>query len=252
MRNSKKDRYDWILQRLSSKIVLVADALSSRFQINSKNTKFITIHNGVDVIKFRPQVKVNCVRKKYRINRKELLISVTARIERLKGQKYLIEACGKLAKKIRRFHILLAGEIIDVSYLKECKDKAEVFGIKDKVVFPGQIKNISQLLNETDIFVLPSLSEAFPRSVIEAMATGKPVIVANVGGCCEALDDKFSGFLVPAKDSDAIADKIYLLAKNKDLRERIGLNARKKVIKMFNIIDNVKKTEKLYYDVLKR
>jgi len=259
VRASNQDRYDRLLYNLSSKIILVADSLQSRFQFKDNTKKFITIHNGIDLYEFRPQEQKEFIREKYKIGNSDLLIAVTARIEKLKGQKYLIEAFGKLENKIPNFHILqnkipnfhilLAGEATDSSYLKECQDKACEIGIKDRVIFPGQIEDVSQILNATDIFVLPSLFEAFPRSVIEAMAAGKPVIATNVGGCSEAFEDKISGFLVPARDSGALADKIILLAKSKNLREKIGSEARYRVEKMFEIGDKVKQTEKLYYEV---
>jgi len=250
VRASNRDRYDRLLYSLSSKIILVADALRSRFITNGNDKKFVTIHNGVDLSKFRPQEHDKFVRQKYNIDNNELLISVTARIEGLKGQKYLIEACGKLKNRIKNFHIMLAGEVTNFSYLRECQDKADEFGINDRLIFAGQLENVRQLLNATDIFVSPSLFEAFPRSVIEAMAAGKPVIATNVGGCSEAFEDKISGFLVPAKDSGALADKILLLAKSRILREKIGSEARSRVEKMFEIGDKVKQTEKLYYEVL--
>ena len=250
VRASNHDRYDQLLYNLSSKIILVANALRSRFKINDYAKKFITIHNGIDLSKFKPQKQNELIRKKYKIGKNELLIAVTARIEKMKGQKYLIAACSKLQNKIPPFYILLAGEVTDSSYLKECQDKAFEKGILDRIIFPGQLENVSQLLNATDIFVLPSLLEAFPRSVIEAMAAGKPVIATNVGGCSEAFENGISGFLVPARNSGALADKILLLAKSRNLRKKIGSEARNRVEKLFEIRDKVKQTEKLYYEVL--
>lgn len=250
VRASNQDRYDRLLYKLSSKIIFVANALRARFKFNDYAKKFITIHNGIDLSKFRLQEQNEFIRKKYNIGKNELLVTVTARIEKLKGQKYLIAACSKLQNKIPPFHILLAGEVTDSSYLKECQDKASEKGIIDRVIFPGQLENVSQVLNATDIFVLPSLFEAFPRSIIEAMAAGKPVVATNVGGCSEAFEDKISGFLVPARDSAALADKILLLAKSRNLREKIGSEARYRVEKMFEIGDKVKQIEKLYYEVL--
>jgi len=253
VRASNQDRYDRILTRLSSKIILVADALRSRFKMNGNNDKkFVTIHNGVDLSKFRPQEHNKYFREKYSIGNNEILISVTARVERLKGQKILIEACGKLKKRIRDFHILLAGEIVDFSYLRECQDKADEFDIKNRVTFAGQLKNIDQMLNATDIFVLPSFSEAFPRAIIEAMSAGKPGIVTNVGGCIEAVENNISGFIVSAKDTDALANKIFLLAKDENLRTKMGIEARRRALELFDIKDNVKQTEKIYFEVLKQ
>ena len=82
------------------------------------------------------------------------------------------------------------------------------------------------------------------------MSTGKPVIVTNVGGCSEAFEDGISGFLVPAENAGALADKILLLAKNRNLREKIGRKARCRVEKMFEIRATVKQIENLYYEVL--
>jgi glycosyltransferase involved in cell wall biosynthesis len=82
------------------------------------------------------------------------------------------------------------------------------------------------------------------------MSTGKPVIATNVGGCREAFEDEISGFLVPAKNPVALADKILMLAKSRNLREEIGSEARCRVERMFEIRDKVRQTEKLYYQVL--
>ena len=113
--------------------------------------------------------------------------------------------------------------------MRECQDKADEFDIKNRVIFAGQLKNIDQMLNATDIFVLPSFFEAFPRSIIEAMGAGKPVIATNVGGCSEALEDKISGFLVSAKDSDALADKIFSACKDQKFKRQNWNEARHRV-----------------------
>jgi len=250
VRSLDRDCFDRLLHILSSKIIIVADALRSRFDFKDNSKRFITIHNGIDLSQFKPQAQNEFVRKKYKIRKNELLIVVTARVERKKGQKYLIEACGHLQNKIPPYRIQLAGEITESSYLKECQDKASEMGIVDRVIFSGKLENVNQVLNATDIFVLPSLTEAFPRSVIEAMAAAKPVIATNVGGCSEAFEDEISGFLVPAKNPVILAEKILLLAKKKNLREKIGNEARYRVEKLFEIKEKVKQTEKLYYKVL--
>jgi len=168
-----------------------------------------------------------------------------ARIEKLKGQKYLIEACGKQKSKIKDFQILLVGEIVDNSYKNECIEMAIGAGIHDRVNFTGPLSDIRPVLNETDIFVLPSLFEAFPRSIIEAMAAGIPVIATDVGGNTEAIENNVSGFIIPLGDSDALAEKIYLLAQNLSLRLKMGAEARNRAVNFFGIRQNVKKTESL-------
>ena len=250
IRASNKDRYDRFLYHLSSKLVLVANSLRSRFDWVEGSHKFVTIYNGVDLSEFQTKKPITPVRQEYGIGDKVLLISVVARVERLKGQKYLIEACGRLKSKLKDFYILLVGEIVDLSYLRECKDRSKEFEIQDRIIFAGQQNRVVQILNETDIFVLPSLFEAFPRSLIEAMGVGRPVVTTEVGGCLEAVEDFVSGFLVPPRDPKALADRIYMLAVDNELRLKVGSAARVRAEKMFSIQQNVKETQKLYREIL--
>ena len=250
IRISEKDKYDRLLYFLSSRIVLVANTLRTRFAWVSNSDKFITVYNGVDLSEPRLGKFVPLVREQYGIDRKTLLIAAIARIESLKGQRYLIEACGRLRDKLDDVCVLLIGDIVDSGYCNECKALARELGIENRLIFAGYQNNIDQFLSEIDLFVLPSLSEAFPRSVIEAMGAGKPVIVTDVGGCSEAVEDKVSGFVVPAMDSKALADAIHKLCKDSKLRSKFGQAARVRAEKMFGIMKNVKQTEQVYLNIL--
>ena len=246
VRASNRDRYDRLLYYLSSKLILVANSLRSRFDWVEKSHKFVTIYNGINLSEFQGKKSVGSLRQEFRIGTMSIVIAVIGRIERLKGQKYLIEACGRLRNRLKDFRILLVGEILDMTYRKECEDRAAEFGILDRIIFAGHQDRVSQILNETDIFVLPSLFEAFPRSIIEAMGVGKPVVVTDVGGCPEAVEDFVSGFIVPAKNSKALADRIYMLAMDNKLRLKVGKAARARAEKMFGIQQNVNQTEHVY------
>ena len=250
VRASNRDRYDRLLYHLSSRLILVANSTRSRFDWVKENHKFVTIYNGIDLSEFQTKKSVGRIRVEYGISNNTLLITVIARVERLKGQQYLIESCGRLKGILKDFHALLVGQIVDVSYLKECREKAAELGIQDRLTFTGYQNRISRILNETDIFVLPSLFEAFPRSLIEAMGAGKPVVATDVGGCSEAVEDPVSGFIVPAMDPEALADRIHMLAVDKELRSRVGKAARMRAEQMFSIRQNVKQTQKLYREVL--
>ncbi len=252
VRVSDRDRYDRLLYLLSSRIVLVANALRIRFDWAGSSGKFTTIYNGVVLSDPHLEKLVPSVREQYGIDRKTLLIAVIARIESLKGQRYLIEACGRLKDKLDDVCVLFIGDIVEWSYFKECKALAKELGIENRLIYAGYQKNINQFLNEIDLFVLPSLSEAFPRSVIEAMGAGKPVIVNDVGGCSEAVEDKVSGFVVPARDSKALAHAIHKLYKNSKIRSEFGQAARVRAERMFGILKNVKQTEQVYLNILRK
>ena len=250
IRASNRDRYDRLLYQLSSKIILVARILRRRFQWVKTDDKFVTIYNGIDLSVFRNDKGNYSIRKQYGIGDEELLISVTARVERLKGQKFLIEACGKLRSRLSNYRILIAGEIAEPAYQKECQELAVAYGIKDKIIFTGHVENVAQIMNATDIFVLPSLFEAFPRAVIEAMGAGRPVVATDVGGCVEAVENEVSGFIVPPGNVTALADVLHKLGKDKQLRDVVGKAARIRAEKKFNIEENVRQTEKVYHELL--
>ena len=251
IRASNRDRYDRLLYRMSSKIILVAQALRTRFSWTNNNAKFVTIHNGIDLSALRIGTEGPTIRQQFNIDKEELLIAVTARVEQLKGQKFLIEACGKLKNRIpQQIRLLLAGEIMDPGYQRECESMAIAYGIKDSIIFGGHLGNIGQLLTEADIFVLPSLFEAFPRAVIEAMGAGKPVVATDVGGCTEAVENEVSGFIVPPANVPALVDVLLKLGKDKQLRVNVGKAARSRAEKKFNIEENVRQTEKVYHELL--
>lgn len=248
VRVSDRDRYDRLLYLLSSRIVLVANALRTRFDWVGTSDKFITIYNGVDLSEPRPEKSVPSVREQYGIDRKTLLIVAIARIEPLKGQRYLIEACGRLKDNLD-VCVLLIGDIVDFGYCDECKTLARELGIENRLIFAGYQNNVNQFLSEIDVFVLPSLAEGFPRSVLEAMRAEKPAVVADVGGCAEAVENGVSGFVVPASNSNALADVILKLCKDGDLRLKIGEEAKIRVEKLFSIKKNVEQTAQLYLDM---
>jgi glycosyltransferase involved in cell wall biosynthesis len=252
VRSSDRDRFDWLLYKISSRIIIVSNSLRSRFNFNKKCGKLKTIYNGVDLSEYKPEKPDGSVRRKYKIDANAFLILVTARIHPMKGQKYLIKSCRNLKSRIKDFYVLLAGEVDDFSYLKKCKKLIKEFNIEDRVIFLGKANNVSQLIRESNIVVLPSVSsEAFPRSIIEAMAISKPVIATDIGGCSEAVQNNISGYIIKPRDSKALADRIYLLHQDKILLKRIGKEARHRAESNFGVQDNIKKTEKLYRVVLR-
>ena len=250
VRASNRDSFDHLLYALSTKVILVANSLRSRFDWIRSSNKFVTIYNGITILQPPTQKPSSELRRTYGIQDGSLLIGVIARIEPLKGQKYLIEACGSLKGELKDFHVILVGDIADSEYLKECKESAAEFGIQDRITFSGYRNNANQILNEIDIFVLPSLFEAFPRSLIEAMGAGKPVVATDVGGCAEAVENAVSGFIVPPKNPQALAERVHMLGRDTELRQKVGRAARSRAQEMFSMKQNVKQTELLYREVL--
>ncbi len=251
IRSSEKDRYDALLVPLCTKIILVANALRRRFAWTRNNKKFTTIHNGVDLSEFDNSASL-CpnIRSEYNMGEDAILIGSFARIDAMKGQRHLIEACEKL-RKIFPFKLFLYGEVFDQDYYHACIKTIEKLGLQECVVFGNHKKDIFSIMKEMDLVVLNSpIAEAFSRSVIEAMAAGKPVIVTDVGGSAEAIEEGVSGFVVTPGDTEMLADRMVRLGKDKELREKFGFEARKRVENLFTIEMNVEKTELIYAELL--
>jgi len=250
IRASNRDRYDYLLYILSNRLILVANSLKDRFSWVKGSGKFVTIYNGVDIDEFKKDAIPFSVHEYLGIPKDSLLITVIGRLEPLKGQIYLIEACGHAKDRIGNFYVLCVGDLADSDYLLKCRSLTEKHGLSDRIIFTGNRSDVIQILNSTDIFVLPSLFEAFPRSILEAMAAGKPSIVTRVGGCPEAVEEMKSGMIVPPGNSDILAEKIILLAEDASLRDRLGQEARNRAEKIFSLEQNIMQTQNLYRQIL--
>lgn len=133
-----------------------------------------------------------------------LRVVALGRFEREKGFDLLIDALGRLAD--RSFHLLLLGEGPE---REDLRARAEALDILDRVTFPGFLQNPYPAIRSADLFVLPSRSEAFPSVVIEALALGTPILATDCPtGPAEILEGGRLGRLVPAEDSEAMAEAI--------------------------------------------
>jgi glycosyltransferase involved in cell wall biosynthesis len=114
----------------------------------------------------------------------------------------------------------------------------------------GLRDDIPQFLQSIDVFVLPSLSEGLPLSVLEAMAAGKPVIATNVGGVSEVVQDQRTGFVVPPKDPETMANRILQVMADQAMAERLGRAGREKVERDFSLDTMTQQYEALYEEAL--
>jgi glycosyltransferase involved in cell wall biosynthesis len=129
-------------------------------------------------------------------------------------------------------------------------DLTEKLKIKDRVIFTGFREDMPEIYSALDIFVLPSEADGCSRSLIEAMASGKASVATGSGGTSELVKDKETGFLVRPADEQAMADKIALLVRDKDLSTRMGRAARRRVEENFSIERNVAGIQKIYLEVM--
>lgn len=250
IRTSDHDPADRLLYLLSSKVILVAGVLRKRFNGRFGKDRFVKIYNGVDVSEFCNVPVHGNFRADLGIPEGSFLISCIGRVEPRKGQLLLLDACGKLGDQAGNVHLCFAGQVVQTDYAEHCMKMARLRGMQNRVSFTGHVENIVPLLQESDLVVLPSRSEAFPRVIIEAMAAGKPVIATNVGGSSEAVEDGVSGFIVPPEDVESMMRSILALYRSAELRNSMGSAGRERCRRLFSVEMNVQQTEALYREML--
>ena len=171
------------------------------------------------------------------------IVLTPARLDRQKGHRYLLEA----ATMVPDAKFVLAG---DGPLRAELEAQVQAQGLSDRVTFLGHRKDIPDLLAACDLFVLPSLFEGYPLSVMEAAAAGKPVIATAVGGTDEALSNGCSGLLVPPADSRALADAIRTLLADPSRAASLAHAAKAHALREFSAERMCQGTVEVYEEVL--
>jgi len=198
------------------------------------------IPNGIDTSKFKPN---------FDKENKELRILFVSRLVHRKGPHLLIRAFKRVIKKFDNVSLTFVGS----GYMKgTLEELAMSLNITNKIKFLGDVpdESLPQVYSESDIFVLPSLhAESFGLVLLEAMASGLPVVATNVGGIPEVLEDGKEGFLVKP-DERSIADALIKLLEDENLRKAMGKNGRKKAVEKYDWKNVGEKIEETYKELL--
>jgi glycosyltransferase involved in cell wall biosynthesis len=120
----------------------------------------------------------------------------------------------------------------------------------ESIIFTGTRQDIPELLAASDLFVLPTLQDALPTVLIEAMAAGKPIVASNVGGVPEIVDDGTTGLLVPAAEPEALAQASIQLLQDRDRRKEMGQTGQAVASQRFDIHTQVKRLGDMYEELL--
>jgi glycosyltransferase involved in cell wall biosynthesis len=164
----------------------------------------------------------------------------------VKGHEYLLRAFRLLDEEEAELWLVGDGPL-----LADMQRLAAVLELGDRVRFWGSRHDVPRLLAQSDVFVLPSLSEGCPNALLEAMAAGLPVIATNVDGVREIVVDRSTGLLVPARNPEAIRDAIRELARDGNLCETLRANALRRIDRSFRAETVAQRYEELYAGLAK-
>ena len=206
------------------------------------------IRNGIDVRRFAaPSSTREAVRGALGL-KNELAFICTASLTPKKGHPVLLDAFAQVARTIPTARLLLAGTGDMRTALEE---QVSRLGLAASVQFLGARSDMPNLLAAADVFVLSSLWEGMPLSVMEAMAAGKPVVCTAVGGSIEIVHDGVNGYLVPPGDSRRFADAMTKMA-DPERRALFGTRAAETAAGEFGLETMVRAYEALYAKLLSR
>lgn len=236
------------------KIVYCAEeAKKYQEQIGYKKTKGVLVFNGYDVEDF---VQNNFLGEAFRneldISVDTFLIGHVGRYDPQKDLPNLIEAFHLLDKKKFNFKVIIAGTNLDNNNL-DLVFKLKENNLSEHIHLLGRRNDIDAVMNGIDLFVLSSLSEAFPNVLNEAMLCGTPCVTTNVGDAGNIVSD--TGWVVSPKNSQVIANAIIEAAKEKQSNNSLWLQrqtaCRKRVTENFSLEKMVKKYNKVWADDVK-
>lgn len=202
--------YRWIFNKLVSYSITVSHDLEQYLMktFGLRPEKVGTVANGIDVEKFSAHPDIGYLRREFNLKENETVIGMIGRLTQQKGIGTLLEAFRTLVANRSNLRLIIVG---DGDLRTSLVGLSEQFGIRSKVVFTGIRQDIANLLHLFDVFVLSSLWEGQPITIMEAMAAEKPIVATDVGGNREILRNGEFGLIVPAKNPNALAKSIEIL-----------------------------------------
>jgi glycosyltransferase involved in cell wall biosynthesis len=217
----------WRFKRLLSRLVCrhAAGVIALTSDMKNEILTFCdrtiyVIPNGVDFSRFgRPHVHES--RRLSAVQGDKQVILFVGGLRAIKGLDYLLEAMSIIKQKKSRATLVLVGDGTERAHLKAL---ARGLNIEERVTFAGSVppERVPEYMVGADIFVLPSVSEAFPNVILEAMAAALPIVATRVGGVPEIVTDGVNGFVVSPRNPRALAEKVLALLDDTETRTRIA------------------------------
>jgi hypothetical protein len=166
-----------------------------------------------------------------------------------KGVDYLIRAFERVLKEVPDARLRIVGEGPQRSSLQAL---TEQLGIGKNVIFEGLVPNrlLPKYYDMCDVVCLPSLSESYGNVVLEAQATGRPVVASQLPALSELIAEGLSGCLTPLRDEDSLAEGLTKILTNRSLKEKMGISARKQIDEVFGWSIIGKKYAEIYRELV--
>ncbi len=205
--------------------------------------KIQVIRNRIDVLAFQGQRRSGPFRTGLGVASDEALVVCVARLVECKGQRVLLDALSRLVRAGTRAKLLLVGDGEERLRLEQ---RSRDLGLTDHVIFLGNRADVADVLAVADAFVLPSLSEATSLALLEAMASGLPIVATSVPGNAAVIEHGVTGLLVPPGDDLLLAQAITLLLQDPERARELGEQAKRTAQERYDIPQSIDELEALW------
>jgi glycosyltransferase involved in cell wall biosynthesis len=226
----------------------VREHLVNDFHVSKSN--IVLIYNGVEIDRFDLKLSdfdKEELRRYYNISEGGVIVGGISRLEKVKGYQYFLRAIPSVLEKHPTTKFVLIG---DGKYRKKLMKLVRKLNIQDKVIFTGKVEGVDVALGLIDIFVHPAIwEEGFGLAVLEAMASGKPIIVSNTGGIYALVKEGVNGWLLPPRNVEELSSAITKMIADPDLVKTMGANSRKLAREKFSMERMAEQMHSLYKEL---
>jgi glycosyltransferase involved in cell wall biosynthesis/ribosomal protein S18 acetylase RimI-like enzyme len=229
---------EWVASRFSDlELYQSAEDLAWARRLHvTRPLRSILLGNGIDLSRFAPEhagmERIRKLRAELGFGQDELIVGTVGRMVLEKGYAELFSAAAMVRAKLPNARFLSVGQSDPDKPDAVTAEAIEL--ARDDFIFTGWREDVADLMAMMDVFVLPSWREGLPRSAIEAAAAGLPLVLTDIRGCREVVDEGVEGILVPVRDPVRLAQAIVRLLEEPDLRSRMGSAARVKAEARFD------------------
>lgn len=241
----------FVLRTLCNQIITVSNKTKGHYVDDGKLPKdrVKTIYNGIQISRFQKRDSAQLTKKKQalNLNPKHKIITTISVLREPKGVQYMVDAMTSILEKNPDVTYLLVG---DGAYGASLRDLISDRYLQDHIVMAGHRTDIPDMLAISDLFVLPSLGDALPTVLIEALASGTPTIATDVGGIPEIIEHNKNGLLVPPANAQMLTKACLQLLNNKEEASRLS-NAGLEIAKeRFSVEKQVELLGNIYMELI--
>lgn len=200
-------------------------------KLRAPENKFVVIPNGINLAEYDLEINIPAKKKTLLLDPDNIIIVCVGKLRDGKGHEYLLEAFESTYKQNSKITLLIAGggerEVL-------LRNQISTYASKNNIHFLGDRTDVREILKVSDIFVLPTLGEGMSNAIMEAMASGLPIVTTDISTNKDIIENKKTGILVPIKNGEAIYKAITRLTENPEMRKQLGQEAKKEISEKYN------------------